>query len=195
MQHVKKLPGFRSGSRRNAIIASVVYVLVIVAIINLLTGGGSDDAEPAEAAAPTATMAATSTAVPATSAAVDPTATATSASTRPVISDALIDDAVDLMLGYELVSDAAVVVDGDTVILSLIVNAAIRPDIAQQRLEGFARYLAGQVGQGLRTPDKDGLGELWEHYDLELGAGIGDGSFIARGSKSKLSPTIRWQNP
>mgnify|MGYP001388158977 CR=1 FL=1 len=59
MQHVKKLPGFRSGSRRNAVIASVIYAVVILAVIGALLGGGDDD-QPAAAIAPTATSTAAS---------------------------------------------------------------------------------------------------------------------------------------
>ncbi len=196
MQHVKKLPGFRSGSRRNAVIASVVYALVALTIAGALIGGGDDGANDsaAEVIAPTATVTATAVAITATSTA-EPAATATEASGRPEISPAAIDDAVSFMEEDPLVTDAAVNVDGESVALALQVNPAMTPDAARERLDSFARYLAGVVSRehGLRSPGVDDLGGLWDSYWLEVGAGPDLDTFIARGTKAPDGREILWQ--
>lgn len=82
MHYIKKLPGFRSGSRPRMIVATVIYVVIIAAVIRGATGNSSIDKPAADAAVPSATAvttrAAATTPVPATATA-QPSAVSTQA--------------------------------------------------------------------------------------------------------------------
>src|SRR5690606_7006958 len=95
-----------------------------------------------------------------------------------------------------LVKDAAVVIEGDTINLAIVVNAATNEDYAKQLGENFARLLSTMTSihsdVKLKSPTKDYLGELWDHYNLNIGVGTGPDHFIVQGAKVKTAKKITW---
>lgn len=94
-----------------------------------------------------------------------------------------------------LIEDVSVLVEGDAVTIAMEVNAATDPDWARQQLHNAARFLATMVAgehDGLEGPARDDLGDLWDHYTLNVGAGTGPDNFIVRGAKVPTSPQIAW---
>lgn len=112
------------------------------------------------------------------------------------ISDDAINHAKDVIGGYEQVKDSLVEVKGDKVTMVIVVGAATNEETAKSLADNFVRALASGVNMygdvELKSPDKDSLGELWEHFDLQIGVGSGPDNFIAQGAKASTATKIKW---
>jgi len=95
-----------------------------------------------------------------------------------------------------LVKDAAVVIEGDTINLAIVVNAATNEEHAKRLGDNFVRMLASFTAffneNDLKGPTKDYLGELWDYYNLNIGVGTGPDHFIVQGAKVKTAQKITW---
>ncbi len=112
------------------------------------------------------------------------------------ISDDAFNFAKDVIGDYEQVSDSLVEVNGDKVTMVIVVGAATNEETTKSLADNFVRALASGVNMygnvELQSPDKDSLGELWEHFDLQIGVGSGPDNFIAQGAKASTASKIKW---
>lgn len=99
------------------------------------------------------------------------------------------------MVGHDLVEEAFIEVQDDEIRISLAVNAAITDEAAKGHLENATRFLASQVAlgnEGLAGPSNESLGELWDHYTLQVLAGTSAEDVRVQGAKVPESPRISW---
>lgn len=112
------------------------------------------------------------------------------------ISEDAINHAKDVIGGYEQVKDSLVEVKGDKVTMVIVVGAATNEETVKSLADNFVRALASGASiygeTELKAPDKDSLGELWEHFDLQIGVGSGPDNFIAQGAKASTASKIKW---
>ena len=74
---LRRIPGFRTGTRGKQIAASLIYVLLIGSCLSVLACGGDEESESASGAPPTARVEATATPVLLATIAATPEPTAT----------------------------------------------------------------------------------------------------------------------
>ena len=74
---LRRIPGFRTGTRRKQIAASLIYILLIGSCISVIACGGDDESGLASGATPTARVKATATPLLLATIAAKPEATAT----------------------------------------------------------------------------------------------------------------------
>jgi uncharacterized Zn finger protein (UPF0148 family) len=112
------------------------------------------------------------------------------------ISDDAINFAKDVIGDYDQVSDSLIEVNGNKITMVIVVGAATNEETAKSLADSFVRALATGVNMygdvELKAPDKDSLGELWEHFDLQIGVGSGPDNFIAQGAKVSTASKIKW---
>lgn len=115
----------------------------------------------------------------------------------PEIPDEAKKIAVDQIKMETLVEDALVQVEGDKVILAIVVNAATNEETAKEYGDNFARMLSSMTDAynedvDLDSPTKDYIGGLWDYYDLQVGVGTGPDNFIVQGAKVTSAKKITW---
>jgi hypothetical protein len=111
------------------------------------------------------------------------------------VADAAITRTEEFMVGHDLVEEAFIEVQDDEIRISLAVNAAITDEAAKGHLENATRFLASQVAlgnEGLAGPSNESLGELWDHYTLQVLAGTSAEDVRVQGAKVPESPRISW---
>ncbi|RDY70280.1 hypothetical protein DXT76_13470 [Halobacillus trueperi] len=116
----------------------------------------------------------------------------------PKIPDEALEVAYSEISKYDLVKDSHIEIDTEKgeITMALIVNASTNKEYAEELGDSFARLLSSFTStfgdEDLRSPGKDDLGELYEHYDLVVGVGDGYGEYIAMGAKVPTAPSITW---
>ena len=90
---LRRIPGFRTGTRGKQIAASLIYVLLIGSCISVLACGGDEESDSASGATPTARVQATATPVLLATIAATPEPTATPVSS-PLATPSLVPTAV-----------------------------------------------------------------------------------------------------
>ena len=90
---LRRIPGFRTGTRGKQIAASLIYVLLIGSCLSVLACGGDEESDSASGATPTARVQATATPVLLATIAATPEPTATPVSS-PLATPSLVPTAV-----------------------------------------------------------------------------------------------------
>lgn len=106
------------------------------------------------------------------------------------ITDFAITTAVETTKQDTLVKDAYIEAKDNRILISIIVNAATTEEQAKEIGENAARQLA--AFSGYKTPTKDYLGEIYDHYELMIGVGTGPNNIMVQGAKVTASPKITW---
>lgn len=114
---------------------------------------------------------------------------------RPAIGEAAIEQATAHLEQEAAVQDGHIAVNGDAVVIAAQTEASLDAANARRLLENTARFLASQVAadtDGLDGPTADHLGDLWDHYRLQVVAGSDPNDPTISGAKSTASPRITW---
>lgn len=178
MNSIRRLPGLGAGSRPKLIAAGALYaalgLCVLAALIGAVVSALGTGVDPEEVAV--------------TDAPGEP-------ANRPAIDQAAIEEAITFIEGETIVSAAEIAVNDETVTMSLTVNRAATADASRDVLDSFVRTLASRVAaehDDLESPKADDLGELWEHYALQVSAGPAADDPYAEGKLSQGERQFSW---
>lgn len=111
------------------------------------------------------------------------------ASPAPDIPQTAIDMATSTIMMDPQVVDATVVVDGRDVGLAIVVRRSTSPEYGRQLADNYARLLSTHSGH---APDRDSLGALWDHYDMQVIVAFDADTVFQRGTLAKGGKSIRW---
>lgn len=111
------------------------------------------------------------------------------ASPAPDIPQTAIDMATSTIMMDPQVVDATVVVDGRDVGLAIVVRRSTSPEYGRQLADNFARQLSTHSGH---APDRDSLGALWDHYDMQVIVAFDADNVLVQGAKARTAKAIRW---
>lgn len=111
------------------------------------------------------------------------------ASPAAVIPKIHLDQAIGTIKSYDLVKDAAVVQDGYTLSLVVVVNAATNEKTAKEMGDNFVRQVMVNAGELEKMPSKE-IGQ--SNYDYMIAVVRPDESEVASGTKPRLAESIRW---
>ena len=185
MNAIKKLPGMGHGSGIRVIAVLSVYALILLcvagAIVGTLTATDEPDNDVAVAEPPTP----------------DPTpdASPTPEPEKPTIAEDHIDATVSFMDDEPQVRDTTISVEDDTVIIAVIVDPSVDDERAREILDSATRWLSSRVADSYDTvesPSADSLGDIWNYYSLQVGAGPDPDTFYARGAMHQDGGQISW---
>ena len=187
MSDNEKLPA-ETGSRKRlfafgcaGIIGIALLCGIAATVINTFDNGDDDDV--VAESDPTATPE------------PEPEPTATPETETVTITDAHIDATVEFMNDEPQVRDTSVRVDDDTIIIAVIVDAAVNEERAQDILDSAIRWLASQAAMShyhIDSPSSDHYGGIWDHYHLQVGAGPNPDDFYARGAIAAGPNHLSW---
>lgn len=116
----------------------------------------------------------------------------------PGIKDTSIDGANEVIQDEDLAKDSFIDVDKEEneIIITIQVNAETNEEKAKSLSDSIVRSLSSQVAaqddNDMEGPSKDYLGELWDHYDLQIGVGTNKDNFIVQGAKVTSADKITW---
>lgn len=113
----------------------------------------------------------------------------------PDITDPMVDYAVDLIMEYRGVRDAAVSIKENTIYMVIIADYSTSKEYAKDLGDSFIRTLGSKAAmdnKGLSGPSKDSFGSLYDYYDVQVQVAGPDQKAIALGVKSRNGKNIRW---
>ena len=110
------------------------------------------------------------------------------------IDQEIINAVIEEVESLDIVRDAAIKVEDEDIILSVIVVDGVNKDTSEDLGSQFAKLLSDTVAMNtnLIGTNDGGYGELFEQYDLTIMVGTGKDNIIARGAKMKNNNRITW---
>jgi hypothetical protein len=111
------------------------------------------------------------------------------ASVAPVIPKLHFNQAIQTIKSYDLVKDAAVVQEGYTLSLIVIVSPAMNEKTAKEMGDNFVRQVMVNAGDLEKMPSKK-IGQ--SNYDYMIAVVRPDESEVVSGTKPRLAESIRW---
>lgn len=113
----------------------------------------------------------------------------------PNISQEAIQMAIDQIVQFEYVKDAAVTIKDKTISLAVVTSPMVSKNYAKDVGESFVRLFGtftAVADSELEAPTNDGYGGIYEYYDLLICVGTGTDNIIVSGAKVTGARRISW---
>ncbi|EMA6344844.1 hypothetical protein U3450_003900 [Bacillus cytotoxicus] len=204
----QKILGFRSGKKWKMVVACLGYLLILGTIVNMFSGKNDNSQQKANETIQT------------TSAAEqkqqekeeqkqqekereelikqaqekEKTKAVAKEKTKETITVEFNEEgkkmALEQVKQNPLVHDAHIEVNGKTIVMAVIVGAAVNKEAAKEIGDNFVRNLGAFSGG--KPPEKYYYGEIFDNYDLQIGVGTGPDNIIVQGAKVTSAKKITW---
>ena len=113
----------------------------------------------------------------------------------PNISQEAIQMAIDQIVQFEYVKDAAVTIKDKTISLAVVTSPLVSKNYAKDVGENFVRLFGtftAVADNDLEAPTNDSYGGIYEYYDLLICVGTGADNIIVSGAKVTGAKRISW---
>ena len=113
----------------------------------------------------------------------------------PKISQEAIQMAIDQIVQFEYVKDAAVTIKDKTISLAVVTSPLVSKNYAKDVGENFVRLFGtftAVADNDLEAPTNDSYGGIYEYYDLLICVGTGADNIIVSGAKVTGAKRISW---
>lgn len=112
----------------------------------------------------------------------------------PLITEIHINDAIEIIKIEVEVTDALILVNGDTIAFGLELYPGTDQEKAIELSEKFVKALAHRVANdaNIKAPSFSSLGELYDYYSILISAGVDAETIIAKGKKNINEKFINW---